>query len=234
MWDEQFAYFAQKYRVVRYDLRGCGRSAPVAGDYERHEDLRALLDFLHIDRATLMGCSMGGGACLNLALDYPDRATALIMVGSGPSGFSYPEWSPGPLDEALEEAEKAGDLERLNEIQMRIFIDGTGRTPDQVSPALRNKVLAMNRIALHNQAQMGRDLPLATPAAQRLHELRLPVLIVYGDLDEDYIHRAAAFMASSLPDAQKVMMPGTAHLPNMEFPAEFNAHVDDFLGGVTQ
>jgi len=229
MWDDQFDFFAQNYRVVRYDMRGFGQSPPVASDYQRHEDIRALLDFLDIDHAYLMGCSMGGGACMNFALEYPDRADALMMVGSAPVGFSYDDWSPSPLDEEMEAAYKRGDLERVNELSMQVFVDGKGRTPDQVNPALRKKVYDMNRVALRNEKLLGKDVPLPTSAAQRISELRLPVLIVIGELDEEYIARAADFMAANIPGARKVVMPGTAHLPNMEFPKEFNAHVQAFL-----
>lgn len=229
MWDDQFDFFAQKYKVVRYDMRGFGQSLPVADDYQRHEDIRALLDFLKIDHAYLMGCSMGGGACMNFALEYPNRADALIMVGSAPVGFSYDEWSPSALIEEMEAAYHKGDLERINELALRIFVDGTGRTPDQVNPALRQKVYDMNMIALRNEKLLGSDVPLPTSAAERVGELHLPVLIVIGDLDEEYTSRAADFMAANIPGARKIVMPGTAHLPNMEFPREFNAHVRDFL-----
>lgn len=232
MWDDQFDFFAQKYKVVRYDMRGYGQSPPVADDYQRHEDIRALLDFLKIDRAYLMGCSMGGGACMNFVLDYPDRAGALIMVGSAPGGFGYEDWSPSPLDEAIEAAAEAGDLERANELEVQNFIDGRGRTPDQVSPALRQKVYDMNMIALRHEKLMGSDVPPPTSAAERIGEINIPVLIVTGDLDEDYIARAASFMAANIPGARKIVMPGTAHLPNMEFPSEFNAHVQAFLDGL--
>jgi 3-oxoadipate enol-lactonase len=229
MWDDQFDFFARKYKVVRFDMRGFGQSPPTAGDYQRHEDIRALLDFLKIDHAYLMGCSMGGGACMNFALDYPDRADALIMVGSGPGGFSYPEWSPSPLDEEMEAAFQKGDLERVNEVAMQIFVDGKGRAPNQVNPALRKKVYDMNMIALRNQKLLGKDVPPPIPAAERIRELQLPVLIVIGDLDEEYILRAGNFMAANIPGARKIVIHGTAHLPNMEFPKEFNAHVQEFL-----
>lgn len=229
MWDDQFDFFAQKYKVVRYDMRGFGQSPPVADDYQRHEDIRALLDFLKIDHAYLMGCSMGGGACMNFALDYPNRADALMMVGSAPVGFSYDEWSPSPLDEEMEAAYHKGDMERVNELALRIFVDGKGRTPDQVNPALRKKVYDMNMIVLRNEKLLGKDVPPPTSAAQRIGELHLPTLIVIGDLDEEYIARAANFMAASIPGARKIIMPGTAHLPNMEFPNEFNEHVQQFL-----
>lgn len=229
MWDDQFEFFSKKYKVIRYDMRGYGQSAPVADEYQRHEDIRALLDYLKVDRAYLMGCSMGGGACMNFALEYPDRADALIMVGSGPGGFGYEDWSPSPLDVEMEAAYEKGDMERVNEIGMRIFIDGQGRTADQVNPAIRRKVYDMNSVALRNEKLMGKDVPLSVPAAYRVAELKLPVLIVMGDLDEEYIHRAAKFMESNIPGAKKVIMQGTAHLPNMEFPDEFNAHVQQFL-----
>lgn len=231
-WDDQFAYFAKHYKVVRYDMRGYGQSLPVPDDYQRHEDLRGLMDHLNIDHAIVMGCSMGGGAAMNFALDYPARADALIMVGSGPAGFGYDDWSPSPLDEEMEAAYEAGDMARVNEIGMRIFVDGQGRTPDQVDPALRKKVYDMNTIALANEGKNGKDLPRPVPAAQQLGSLKMPVLIVMGDLDEQYIHRAFAFMAENIPGAQTVVMPGTSHLPNMEFPDAFNAHVQAFLGGI--
>lgn len=229
MWDDQFDYFAQTYRVVRYDMRGFGQSLPLAGDYQRHQDIRALLDFLKIDHAYLMGCSMGGGACMNFALDYPDRADALIMVGSAPVGYAYDEWTPSPLDEAMEAAYQKGDLERVNELAMQIFVDGKGRTPDQINPALRKKVYDMNIIALRNEKLMGKDVSPSTSAAQRIGELHLPTLIIIGDLDEEYISRAADFMAANIPGGRKIVMPGTAHLPNMEFPKAFNTHVQAFL-----
>jgi 3-oxoadipate enol-lactonase len=229
MWDDQFQFFAHKYKVVRYDMRGFGQSLPIVDNYQRHEDIRALLDFLKIDHAYLMGCSMGGGACMNFALEYPDRADALIMVGSAPNGFGYDDWSPSPLDEELEAASEQGDLQRVNELEMQIFVDGKGRTPNQVNPTLRQKVSDMNMIALRNEKLLGKDVPLSTPAAKRLSELRLPTLIVMGDLDEEYIFRAAYFMEANISGARKIVMRGTAHVPNMEFPNEFNAHVEAFL-----
>lgn len=231
-WDAQFDVFAQKYKVVRYDMRGYGQSIPIGGDYQRHEDLRGVMDALGIEHAILMGCSMGGGACMNFALDYPHRTDALIMVGSGPVGFSYDDWAPSPLDEEMEAAYERGDLDRVNEISMQIFVDGQGRTPDQVDPALRQKVYDMNAIALRNDSLRGNDVSRPVAAAAQLADLTLPVLIVMGDLDEEYIHRASAFMEANIAGAQKVVMHGTSHLPNMEFPAEFNAHVQAFLDRV--
>lgn len=169
---------------------------------------------------------------MNFALDYPDRADALIMVGSAPVGFAYDDWSPSPLDEEMDAAYQAGDLARVNDIAMRIFVDGKGRTSDQVDAALRQKIYDMNMIALRNEGLLGRDVPPPVSAAQRIADLRTPTLVVIGDLDEEYIIRAADFMTAHIPHVQKIVMPGTAHLPNVEFPSEFNTHVQAFLNGL--
>src|SRR6185503_10402294 len=60
MWDGQFAEFAKTYTVIRYDRRGYGKTAPVDGEFSGHEDLYALLKFLKVEKACVMGCSTGG------------------------------------------------------------------------------------------------------------------------------------------------------------------------------
>ena len=87
-WNNEFAHFAQDYRVLRYDLRGYGKSLPVDGEFSHLGDLTALLDLLRINQPLiLVGCSMGGGLALDFALAHPPRVRALVMVGSGPSGL---------------------------------------------------------------------------------------------------------------------------------------------------
>src|SRR5215212_377472 len=81
MWDPQVGPFAERYRVVRYDMRGFGGSPAVAGAYSHHEDLRVLLDALCVEEAVLVGCSMGAKTVLDFALAYPERARALVLVG---------------------------------------------------------------------------------------------------------------------------------------------------------
>jgi pimeloyl-ACP methyl ester carboxylesterase len=235
MWGEQVDYFKNNYRVIRYDMRGFGKSLPVPRiDFQHDEDLRALMDFLNIDRAYLMGCSKGGSVCMNFALNNPDRVAALIMVGSAPQGFSYPDWSPTPLIEAMEAAYGAGDLDQINELAMRMFVDGKGRTPDQVNSAMRKKIYDMYAIALQHEKQQGNELPQPYSAMNRLAELPMPVQIIYGDLDEDYTLRAADFMLKHIKHVRATLMHGTAHLPNMEFPQAFNTHLSEFLRTLTR
>jgi pimeloyl-ACP methyl ester carboxylesterase len=82
MWEGQLPAFADRYRVIRHDMRGFGMTAMVEGPFSHHEDLRALLDSLDVERAHLVGCSMGGGAVLDFALEYPQSIGNLVLVGS--------------------------------------------------------------------------------------------------------------------------------------------------------
>jgi pimeloyl-ACP methyl ester carboxylesterase len=117
---------------------------------------------------------------------------------------------------------------------MQIWVDGRGRTPDQVDAVVRNKMFEMDKIALEfEKLELGKPIPLDNPpTAKRLSEIKAPALVIVGDLDQEDIVAAADFMVENLPDARKVVMAGTAHVPNMERPDEFNRHVRDFLATV--
>lgn len=230
-WNHEFAYFSQRYRVLRYDLRGYGQSEPVAGEFSHLQDLTALLDFLHIAQPLiLMGCSMGGGLAMDFVLTQPARVRALIMVASGPSGLELDAPTP-PKFEAAEQAYKAGDLDQVAELETQIWFDGMGRTPAQVDPVMRRLAYEMNRHDLNLDAKnLGKQLPdTPTPAAGRLGELHLPVLVIVGDQDIPYMLAAADYMVEEIPSARKVIIEDAAHLPNLDHPAEFQRLVAEFL-----
>ena len=231
MWEAQVDAFSSRHRTIRYDLRGFGRSPMVEGPFSHHADLRALLDALEVDRASFVGCSMGGNAVLNFALENPERTGALVLVGSAVGGFEFDEEKPKEWDE-LVAADEAGDLERVSELEVRMWVDGPRRGPDAVDPAVRDLVREMNGIALENEArQLGEEREPEVPAASRLSEIQIPTLVIVGDEDRARTLAAADLLQERLPDAQKRVMSGTAHLPNMERPAEFNRLVLDFLEG---
>jgi pimeloyl-ACP methyl ester carboxylesterase len=229
MWDPQLEAFAERYRVIRYDLRGFGETAPVAGPYSHHDDLRALLDHLGVERASFVGCSMGGGVALDFALENPEATAALVLVCSAVGGFE-PDLEPPREWDELVEADAAGDLERVSELEVRIWVDGPRRDPEAVDPAVRDLVREMNGIALRNEAAgLGEEVPLDPPAAERLHEVRCPTLVVVGELDQPFAALRADLLTVGVPGARKVTMRGTAHLPNMERSGEFNSLVLEFL-----
>jgi pimeloyl-ACP methyl ester carboxylesterase len=234
-WENEFGYFAQHFRVVRFDTRGYGVSEPVAGEFSHLRDLTALLEYLHVDDPLiLMGCSMGGGLAMDFALAHPTKVRALIMVGSGPSGLQLDV--PIPFELRIRWlvsvlARRLGALDWMAELDTRTWFDGIGRTSAQVNQAMRKLAYDMGRKALaHESKKLGKRLPDAdTPAAKRLDELRVPVLVIVGVHDLPYLLAAADYMAQHIPFARKVSMQDAAHLPNMDQPEEFRRVVETFL-----
>jgi len=233
-WNNEFAYFANRCRALRYDMRGYGKSEPVDGEFSHLQDLAALLDYLRLDEPLiLMGCSMGGGLAMNFALEQPARAKALIMVGSAPTGLELNVPTPEKFAEA-EKAWEAGDLDLVAEIETQIWFDGIGRAPAQVNQDMRQLAYEMNRIALSHEAKgLGKRVPdVQTPAVERLTELQIPVLLILGAHDTPYIQAAADYILEKIPSAQKALIEDAAHLPNMDHPDEFQRIVTRFLDRV--
>ena len=232
-WNNEFAFFANHYQVIRYDMRGYGKSEPVDGEFNHLDDLAAILHALGIQEpALIMGCSMGGGLAMDFALTHPDRVKALIMVGSGPSGLELDVPTPSKFADA-EKAFEAGDLDLVCEIETQIWFDGSGRTPEQVHQGMRKLLYEMNRQALaHEAKQLGKRIPNSQiPAFDRLGDLKIPVLIIVGTHDTPYILASADYMVARIPSARKVVIEDAAHLPNMDHPDEFQAIVTNFLEG---
>jgi len=227
MWDDQVVAFAARYRVVRYDARGFGQSDAPAGAFARHEDLIGLLDALGIARAHLVGVSMGSSTARDAAIAYPDRVSALVLVsaraGGEPSAALRDGWTK--VDELVE----AGDLAGANELELRMWIYGPRRTPEQVDPAMRERVGEMNGALLAMDGEGMDEQELDPPAAGRLGEIRVPTLVVVGAEDVPDVVDSADPLVHAIPGAKRATIAGAAHLPNMEKPEEFNRIVLTFL-----
>jgi pimeloyl-ACP methyl ester carboxylesterase len=230
MWEPQLADFAERHTVVRYDLRGFGRSAPARGRYSPRADLAALLDHLGIARAHLVGLSMGGALAVDFALERPERVSALVAAATRPSGQEpSPELIRGWT--AVDEAIEAGDLAWAVELESRMWVDGPYRAPGEVDPLVRERVRAMNAplLAAPDEAE---PEPLDPPALTRLAEIAAPTLAIVGDRDYPDVRAGAHLLASGIPGAARATIAGAAHMVNMERPAEFNRAVLEFLAGV--
>ncbi|MDO9086489.1 MAG: alpha/beta hydrolase [Anaerolineaceae bacterium] len=230
-WNNEFAYFAQRYQVIRYDMRGYGKSESVEGEFSHMSDLVSLLNSLEIlEPMVIMGCSMGGGLAMDFALTYPSRVKALIMVDSGPSGLDLDVPALSKFAEA-ENAFELGDLNLVCEIETQIWFDGMGRTPNQVNPTMRKLLFEMNLLALSHEVKgLGKRLPnTETPAFNRLESLTIPVLIIVGSHDTPYSLAAADYMKEKIQFVKKIIIEDAAHLPNMDQPQEFCSVVENFL-----
>lgn len=234
-WNNEFAFFAQNYQVIRYDMRGYGKSEPVDGEFSHMGDLISLLDTLELhEPLVMMGCSMGGGLAMDFALTQPSRVRALIMVDAGPSGLELNVPTPAKFAE-VEKAFEAGELDLVAEIETQIWFDGMDRTSEQVNQAMRKLVYEMDRKVLsHEVRQLGKRLPnTQTPAFDRLTALDIPVLVIVGAHDTPYMLAAADYMIEKIQSARKVIIEDAAHLPNMDQPHEFQGIVKAFLEGLS-
>jgi 3-oxoadipate enol-lactonase len=233
MWEPQVGPFvAAGFRVVRCDLRGFGESAVEPGPMSNVGDLRELLDHLGIDRASLVGGSYGARIALEYTLTHPDQVEKLVLVVPG---LRDTKWSEeirqyGAREEELVEA---GDLDAAVELNVLTWVVGPARSPDDVDPSVLERVREMQRrileIDLTLDGEVGPDEPLDPPASARLGEVRCPVLVVVGDVDQPDILRQADELVDGIPGARKEVIAGTAHVPSMEKPEEFNRLVLAFL-----
>jgi pimeloyl-ACP methyl ester carboxylesterase len=120
MWDPQFEVFAERYRTLRYDHRGMGKSSMPAGPFALRDDLYALTRHIDLGPTVLIGCSMGGGAALDCVVEHPDVARALVLVGAGISGNPLkPSAEMNTLWEQVDELADKGDLDGANEVELR-------------------------------------------------------------------------------------------------------------------
>ena len=236
LWDDQFAVFAQHYKVIRYDMRGYGDSGLLKKDtkpYSLRQDLHALLQFLGIEKTYLIGLSMGGGMAIDFTIEHPEMVDALITVGAGVSGFESEDGDKSRWDE-VGEAFKKGDIARAVEITLQVWTDGPARTPEQVDGAVRERVRAMTTRNFNrpDDEDAPEPLSLEPPANARLSEIHVPTLIVVGEEDVRDMLAIGDILEAGIAGAKKVVIPGTAHHLNMEKPGEFNRVVLDFLGGL--
>ena len=235
MFDAVWEPLARHFQVVRYDMRGFGRSSSVQGPVSRRADLDQLLRYLGISQAHLVGCSNGGEIALDLAIEDPGKVTSLTLVGATPSGFELQGEPPRYMLEMLDAAQN-GDVDRASELQIRILLDGGYREPEQMDLALRKLALEMTRIPIAQNTFFVADSqpvdPLDPPAVARLEKVSCPTLIVVGALDHPELLRAADEMAARIPDARKVILEESGHVPSYEQPEEFTRQLLAFLQSV--
>jgi pimeloyl-ACP methyl ester carboxylesterase len=235
MWDDQARAFRDRYRVIRFDHRGFGQSHAPAGPASISDDVYGMLKFLNVDKAYVVGCSMGGGAALDFTLAHPEMVDGLVLVGPGVSGSPDEEDDPMAATwQEIQDAAKAGDYDRANELEVRVWVDGMGRAPDQVDPAYRAKASAMNRALYDNEAELSAIewRQADPPAFPRLESVTAPTLVIVGDRDLPDMQRIVDTLAARIPGARKVVMHDTAHLPSMELPDQFNQILGDFLNSL--
>jgi 3-oxoadipate enol-lactonase len=233
MWDHQWQSLQSGRRLLRYDMRGYGRSPLPPEPYSSARDLLDVMDAAGIERAALVAVSLGGRVALEVALTEPARVSGLVAVGPGLPGH---DWSPeargffAAEDLALER----GDLDAAAELNVCFWVDGPRRSPGQVDASVRERVHEMQKRAFELQLptwEQAEERPVAPDLADRLAEIEQPTLVLVGADDQPDIHAIADQLVRTLPNVGFESIPNAGHLPNMEQPAQFDLLVGAFLNG---
>jgi pimeloyl-ACP methyl ester carboxylesterase len=226
MWDREYREYAAGHRVVRYDLRGLGQSPAATAPFSWHEDLRAVLDHLHVEQPILVGTSNGGRTVLDFALAYPGRARALLLVAPGVSGIDTDMMPEGNADfesdgkrsgAIVEEWTNGHRAEALRGLQQYWCGSATGAAAELVG-----RMMAENAEEIFTDKSAAHATRLQPPAAGRLAEIRVPTTILLGDKDEPTSGHIGRFIGKGIPGAKVVPVPGGDHLINLSRPEAFD------------
>lgn len=220
MWAPQRAGLADAYTVITWDIRGHGASGidDDAALYSQElmlGDMLALLDRVGVDRAVLVGHSLGGFASLRFLLEHPERVSALVLFGSGP-GFRDPD----AREKWNEMADRfAGSVEAKG-------LEILKRAGREVSEARHRSPVALAHAARGILKQHD------SKVMDAIGDITVPTLVVVGTEDKQFIG-SSEYMAKKIPAARLEMIAGAAHAANMEEPDAFNRVLRDFLDDVT-
>lgn len=238
-WDDQFPVFAEKHRTIRYDVRGFGKSTvPVEGRaYSHHEDAAALMRYLEIEKAHVIGLSMGAGIAADFVLDHPEMSRSLVSIGPWVTGYNSPAFEKvfEGFKAVASTLQSGGTAAAIEE-----FLAGMlGPNLRDSSVVTRLRELGADYSFWHlchpdpGEKQVSSEtVQIGMPAAERIAGMRVPALVVTAEHDIPACVEIAELMEHRISGSRKIVMPDTGHVINMERPQEFNRIVLDFLAEV--
>lgn len=232
-WNDQARAFSTHYRVIRYDLRGFGRSTGFPDVTADPADLATVLDSLGISSAYLVGHSRGAAVALAFALAFPGRVRGLVLYGSPPpQGFGLPFDGPDGPGDRRAIARQFG-LDSVKAALLRHPI--TWMPPERVGAFRR-------RLDTLWAEYSGRDLLEDHPPSNRvararidhLREIQVPTLVLTGDHEMPYLQVVSAALAYGITGAKRVVLTGGGHGAHFAQPQGFNAAVLAFLDSASR
>lgn len=228
IWKWQLEAFAPHYRVITMDNRDAGESDPEPTTYtvaDMATDVVALLDHLGIERASVVGHSMGGYIALQFAARYPERLDKLILVGTsalagGALGrpaptYDHSTWIEDPVERTFR---------RYSHMTGPGFFDTRPELLEAIAETARG-----NRISFEGMAHQSDSAFMSHDVRADLPKIAVPVLVLHGTIDPTIPLSAGRKIAEAIPNAQFVEFAGAGHLPHLERTDEFNRIVLDFL-----
>lgn len=218
-WNRLLAALPADFSTLRYDLRGFGHSAAQEDlAYSHTDDLLALFDTLGIDRAPLLGLSMGGGVALNFALSHPSRVSRLILISPAMVGW---EWSDAwkALWRGVSSAARSGDMALARERWWQHPMFAVVRQ-GEAAEDLRRAIDAYPGRQWIRDPQRNQ-----LPDVDRLHTLAMPTLLLTGEHDFADLRLIADVIEGAAPDVTRIDHAGAGHMLHLERPNEVAAAI---------
>jgi pimeloyl-ACP methyl ester carboxylesterase len=234
-WEPQVRFFSRRYRCITYSARGYLPSdvPDDASDYSQVRvaaDIADVMDGRGIDKAHIVGLSMGGFATLHFGLTYPDRALSLVAAGAGAG--SDPDYHAQFKREALETADmiEARGMQAFAEIYGGAATRQTLANKDPRGFAEFQRQLAEHSAKGSANTMRGYQgtRPSLYDFETEFSAMTVPTLFVVGD-EDDHCLKPSVFLKGIIPSSGLAVLPKTGHAVNLEDPAAFNGLVADFL-----
>lgn len=237
-WDFQFQALSKKYRVLRYDVRGYGKSSLPKTDeaYTDTQDLNAMVDFLKINKFHICGLSMGSVIAIDYVLSHPEKCKSLIVIGARVAGDGTEGYRTPNSDTVRNIIAKVIDLAKnkgAKEATEYLWTGNHSMSKGVVSPATRNSLLKMGYEYswwryLH-ESKRGFTFPMAI---EKLYEIKIPTLVVTAEYDFELCKEIAHIIAKEIGGAKLISIKGAGHIMNMDKPKEFNKAISNFMDNI--
>lgn len=230
IWDEQFPVLAKMYRVVRYDRRGFGKSSNPQSPFSNMDDLNQLFIQLKINKAIVFGMSAGGGLAIDFTLKYPDKVSALVLVGAVVSGYGY-------SSHMLTRGGRVDSLAELTTDPQKVIKYFGWEDPYQMyQKNIKAKKRCLKLLETNPQNANFQKYnflkPPERPAVNFLSEIKVPALILVGEHDIPDVHAHAGVIEAGIPNAKREIILKAGHLIPLEQPEVFNGSVLKFLNSI--
>lgn len=239
-WEPQLRHFSRLYRCITFSARGYSPS-DIPSDPDKYsqdiatDDIADVLDGLGIERAHVVGLSMGGFATLHFGLRYASRARSLVVAGAGYG--AQKEFEDYFRQVSLDVADKFESLGAAD--FSKIYALAASRIPFQIKDPRGWQEFA-TQLGEHNS--LGSAMTMRGVQARRpsiydleaaLRDMPVPTLVIVGD-EDDHCLQPGIFLKKTIPACGLVVLPKSGHTLNIEEPGLFNQFVSDFLAAVEQ
>lgn len=232
-WKDQFDALSKKYRVIAIDLKGFGFTSKPDGDYSRRaqgELVSSLLDYLKIEKAWLVGNSMGGETALNVAVNHPEKVLGLVLIDSagiqvqGRTSLA-PAYLQIPVVGRLLTAVALTSDTLVRQGLQKSYFDDSRITDDRVAYYYQPlKTRGGQLAATRARTQFG-DFPIE----DKVNSINVPTLIIWGDHDELIPLEAGKKLNSLIRGSKLVVFENCGHVPQEEMPDRVTAEITNFI-----